>query len=468
MADAQPVASVPIAELLNVAAEYERAGRLAESERLAGYVLAAAPLHAPALHLAGILAFRQDRHQQAVSLIEQAIAHGDDIALYLRNISEVYRRLGRLDDALQAATTALCLTPDDPLCLHNLAVIRHHRLELDESLAAADRALSLDPKLAAAHFSRAEVLLLRGDWAEGWEEYEWRFRIGTPGGKGLPTGLPQWDGEPLPERRLLVVADQGFGDIVMFMRFLPWALQRCPHVTIACGPQMRPLLQFVAPNVPFVVQDEGAAGCDLFIPLSGLPRLQGIRPESVLWQGPYLQAGTDHRSGWAEKLDFLLPPGLRRVGLVWAGSAHHANDANRSADLAALHALGELSGIAFVSLQKGVAAREAGLWFGRAPLLHMGPSIAGFEDTMGILANLDLLISVDTSVAHVAGAMGCAVWLMLPQVPDWRWLLERDDTRWYPGHRLLRCDAAGWNGLVQHMCRPLARLGAQDRPPFEE
>lgn len=179
--------------------------------------------------------------------MERSLTHGIDTPLYLRNICEVYRAAGRLDEALDAAQRATALAPADPLCLHNQAVIHYHRVELDASLDCAGRALRIDPSLPGGHFVRAEALLLRGEWAEGWDEYEWRFRIGGAAPLMPPTSKPQWDGRALPDRTLLLVADQGFGDVIQFARYIPWAAERCPDYAIASSIEMRPLLQQIAP-----------------------------------------------------------------------------------------------------------------------------------------------------------------------------------------------------------------------------
>jgi hypothetical protein len=449
-------ASVPIAELYRVATEYERAGRLDEAERLIGYVLAADKLQADTLHLGGIVAFRRGRREEALARMELAVVHGLDTPLYLRNICEVYRSLGRLDEALAAARRAVALAPADPLSLHNLSVIHHQRLELAEGMHAARAALALDPALAGAHFALAEALLLQGEMASGWDEYEWRFRIAGANPPLPPVKQPEWDGAPLPAGTLLLVADQGFGDVIQFMRYIPWVRTRCPRVAVAASTETAPLIAQVAPGIPIVTRWDAAPPFDAYCTLSGLPRRHGTRLESVPWFGPYLQADPAKRAQWGNRLDAMLPRGYRRVGVVWAGRATHNNDRNRSASLAALRPLGELGRTVLVSLQKGEPAAQSGGWFGRAPLVGLGPEIADYADTMAVLDHLDVLVTVDTSVAHLAGAMGRPAWIMLPHAPDWRWLLNRDDSPWYPSVRLWRHGAPGdWAGTVARVAAAL-------------
>jgi tetratricopeptide (TPR) repeat protein len=233
---------LPLGEVLRIANEYERAGRFDDAQLLLDHVLAVDPNEPNALHLAGMVAFRRGEPEAALELMQRSLTHGIDTPLYLRNICEIYRVLGRLDEALEAGRRATALAPADPQCLQNLAIIHCHRLELDAALDCANEALRLDPSLPGAHFARAEALLLRGDWAAGFEEYEWRFSIGGASPLMPQTTRPQWDGQPLANETLLLIADQGFGDVVQFCRYIPWAAQRCPRLAVACSTEMAPLV----------------------------------------------------------------------------------------------------------------------------------------------------------------------------------------------------------------------------------
>jgi hypothetical protein len=451
---------VPLAEVLRIAGEYERAGRIEDAGRLVDYALAAAPNQGDALHLAGIVAFRRGDPVRALALMEGALRHGIDTPLYLRNICELYRVLGRLDEALSAAQRATSLAPADPLCLHNQAIIHYQRLELDAALECGGRALRIDPSLPGAHFVRAEALLLRGAWAEGWEEYEWRFRIGGAAPLMPPTDRPQWDGGALGERTLLLVADQGFGDVIQFSRYIGWARERCPNIAIGCSGEMIPLLRQVAPGARLFARWQECPAYAAFCALSGLPRLAGTRVENVPAPIPYLHADPARVAQWAVRLDGLVPKGYRRIGLIWAGRPTHNNDRNRTALLAELAAIGDVPGIALLALQKGPKTGQAGGWYGRAPLINLGAEIQDYDDTMAILANIELLVTVDTSVAHLAGAMGRPVWIMLPFAPDWRWLLGRADTPWYPSVRLFRQSTVRrWDDVLGAVATALGQEG---------
>jgi tetratricopeptide (TPR) repeat protein len=456
---------VPVAEVLQIANEYERAGRLEDARRLLDHVLAVAPQQGDALHLAGIVAFRLGDPAKSLELMEASLRHGIDTPLYLRNICEVYRTLGRLDEALATAQRATTLAPADPLCLHNQAIIHYHRLELDAALDCAGRALRIDPSMPGAHFVRAETLLLRGEMAEGWEEYEWRFRIGGAAPLMPPTDRPQWDGTALDGRTLLLVADQGFGDVIQFSRYIPWAAERAPDIVIACSAELAPLLRQVAPYARLFQKWQDCPDYAAFCALSGLPRLAHTRLDSIPAPIPYLRADPARVALWKQRLDGLVPEGFRRIGVIWAGRPTHNNDRNRSALLTDFLPIANVPGIALLALQKGPKTGQAGGYYGRAPLINVGAEIQDYDDTMAILENLELVVMVDTSVAHLAGAMGRPVWMMLPRAPDWRWLLDREDTPWYPTLRLFRqTTVRRWDDVAKRIAVALREMPAGETP----
>ena len=448
---------VPLQDILSIAGEFERAGRNEDALRLLDHILAAAPLHPDALHLSGIVAFRQGLHHDALDKMQRAIANGIDTPLYLRNICEIYRTLGRLDDALETATRAHRLAPSDPLCLHNLAIIHYERLEIEACIDCARAALVLDPTLPGAHFELAEALLLSGEFAAGWEEYEWRYRIAGAAPMMPPTDRPQWSGSTIVDEKgdegtLLLIADQGFGDVIQFSRYIPWALARCPNIAVASSVEMHPVLRQVSPDLRLFQRWEDCPNYHAFCPLSGLPRLHGTRLGAIPAPIPYLTADPIRRKKWADRIDALSPPGFKKLGIAWAGRPTHNNDRNRSARLADFAPLTNLPQTALFSVQKGPATGQAGDWFSRIPLINLGAEIEDYDDTLAILANLDLLITVDTSVAHLAGASGRPVWVMLPRAPDWRWLLDRSDTPWYPSMRLFRqTESRDWRSVAEQI-----------------
>lgn len=427
--------ALPMAQVLRIAGEYEQTSRYDDAEALLRPILDAAPRQPEALHLLGLVAFRKNRLDDSVRLVEQAIAQGTNAPLFFRNICTIYERLGRYDEAIAAGKRAIALDPYDPDAYHNLTVTYYRLLQLEDSMACARRAMELNPSLPAPHFAMAEALLLQGEMEQGWEQYEYRFRIPGAGKLMPPTDRPQWDGKPLGEDTLLLVADQGFGDVIQFARYIPWARERCPKIVLACSAEMQPLMRHIYPWLPLFNRWDLCPGFATFSSLSGLPRLHGTRLHNMPAEVPYITAEAGKSALWKQRLDRTLPQGKRRIGLVWSG---RPQPPNRSTTLQALAPITALDGIAIVSLQMGDAQGQIGSYYGRAPLVGLGHEIADFTDTTAIIDNLDLVVTIDTAVGHLAGAMGKPVWIMLPYSPDWRWLLNREDTPWYPTARLFR------------------------------
>jgi hypothetical protein len=382
-------------------------------------------------------------------------------ALYHRNIGEIYRVLGRLDEALVAGRRAAALTPEDVHCYHNLAVLHYHRLELDEAIACGERAITLDPHFPGAHFGIAEAALLRGEFERGWEEYEWRLKLVNAPPLLPQTEQPQWDGVPV-KGMLLLIADQGYGDVVQFARYIPWAAARCAQLAVACSAELHPVVKQQLGAGLLFDHWEQAPAFAAYSPLSSLPRLAGTRLDTIPAGIPYLRSDEAKLTLWSERLDALVPHGYRRIGIVWAGRPTHHNDRNRSADLKAFETLADIPEVALLSLQKGAAQSQIGAYWGRAPLINLGPEIRDYGDTMAIVECLERVVTVDTSVAHLAGAMGKNAWIILPYAPDWRWLLETENSPWYPTVRLFRqCSDRSWSDVLT---RVAAEIDSPARP----
>ena len=392
----------------------------------------------------------------ALAVLERAIAAAPDVARYHRLANELYRQVGRHVDARGAAQRVVALRPDDPTSHTELAAACGNLGDIAGMREAAERAIALAPDLAAAHFSRGAALLASGDFAEGWREYEWRLQLpGTAGGIP-PAEWLRWDGAAMPNGRLLLFADQGRGDVIQFARYIPWVAARCPDLAICCPREMWPILrQF--PELRLIVQHwHEAGGCNAFAPLGSLPLLIGTRLDTIL-PPVKLRADPVRAAAWRARLDGLVPAGYRRIGLIWAGNSAHTADHDRSTQLASFLKLASVDDVALVSLQKGPSQAQIGGYFGRVPLFNLGPQIHDFDDTMAVLDALDLLVSVDTGVVHLAGAMGKPTWVALPFSADWRWLLGRDDSPWYPSVRLFRQPAP--RAWVPTVARIAAALG---------
>ncbi|QCO05983.1 glycosyltransferase (plasmid) [Azospirillum argentinense] len=396
------------------------------------------------------------------------------------DLCEIRRRDGRLDEATAHGRRAVTLDPSDAAGWYNLGLALYDRLEVAASIACERRAVRLAPDAPGPHFELAEGLLLSGQWEEGWQEYEWRWRL-----PGVPPPVPPailkrfgdaipkpWDGSVLPGGTLLLVADQGFGDTIQFARYLPMAAALCPNLVVACSPDIRPVIRALPGGHRAVTAWEEAPPFDAYAALSSLPGLFGTRIDTIPAPLPGLRADPERVERWTERLDGLLPHGYRRVGLVWAGRPTHGNDRNRSLTLAQLAPFFALEKTVLVSLQKGPAQAEAARYYGAAPLVDLGPELESFADTMAVLAQLDHVVCVDTAVAHLAGAMGRPTAVLLPYAPDWRWLLGRGGSLWYPTVTLHRQPAPGrwdpgpWDKAIRGAVAAVtgSKLRASGRP----
>ncbi|MBU6449322.1 MAG: tetratricopeptide repeat-containing glycosyltransferase family protein [Rhodospirillales bacterium] len=446
---------MPLAEALEKLAKLEQASKLEEADDLATRMLAAMPEHPHILQLAGIVSYRSGRVAEAIERMEKSQALSPDVALYPRNICEVYRGAGRLDDALRAGKLAVELAPEDSRSYFNLALIHYERLELDDAVRVAEQAVAYDPEFAEAHFEKAEALLLAGRLKEGWESYEWRFKLKQAEGMLPKTEKPQWEGQAMEPGKLLIIGDQGFGDCIQFARFIPWAAQLAPQPVVACSAELLPLLRQLPGIGKIVTRWDDAAGFEAFIPLSGLPRLAGATTENIPASG-YLEPKPDLVAHWGAKLERLMPKGKKRIALVWAGRPTHKNDKKRSLKLSQFAPIFVRDDVAVITVQKGDQIAQAGGYYGHAPLVNLGPEIEDFLDTMAILKHVDRLVTIDTSVAHVAGASNVPTFVLLPYAPDWRWLLNRNDTPWYPSLRLYRQNAPyQWEDVIRRAAADL-------------
>ena len=388
----------------------------------------------------------------------------DDPQAHL-NLSSVLRVLGRPAEAADCCREALRLRPDFPEALSNLGNACFDLNRTGEAIAHYRAALRLWPGAADIHNNLGYALLLGGQFAEGWEECEWRWKTNDMSRAARDFPAPLWNGEPAGDRVILLHAEQGVGDTLQFCRYAPLVAARARIILEAPAPLVR-LLSRLPGSPAIAVRGEPLPAFDLHCPLMTLPRVFGTTLESIPADIPYLSAPPGRVAAWRERLAGLS--GLR-VGLVWAGGPRWdtrdaAVDARRSTRLATLAPLAGMSGVSFVSLQKGAAAAESADPPPGMALHDAAAALHDWTDTAALVEALDLVISVDTAVAHLAGALGKPVWLLNRFAPDWRWLLGRDDSPWYPTLRQFRQPAPGdWAGVMLAVREALQRLAAGDR-----
>jgi predicted O-linked N-acetylglucosamine transferase (SPINDLY family) len=490
--------------------EYD-AGRLREAEMLLREILTLDANHADGLHLLGLITHRDGQYDAAAEWIRKAIAANGKVAAYYSNLGNALQAQGSLDEAVAQYKQALELHPKYAVACHNLGcalqaqrkwdeaatyyergialdpgrVEAHVNLDiclreqgrLEEAVACCERALALRPKDAEAcnrlgfalqaqgrfgealvEYKRATALrpaydeavwnrslveLLLGDFAAGWANYERRWSAG-----GTPRNLtqPQWRGEPLGGARILLHAEQGLGDTVQFLRYVPMVQAAGGAVVLEVQAGLRRIAEHL-PGVEVVVAGDALPECAWQCPLMSLPLVFGTAVDTIPAHTPYLTVP-------AEALDRAAglpwPTAALRVGLVWAGNPEHRNDRSRSIALSLLEALFGIEGVQFFSLQMGVEAEQLAMIDGG--VIDLRYEIGDMADTAALMTNLDLVIAVDTSVVHLAGALGRPTWLLLPFAPDWRWMLEREDSPWYPTMRLFRqTERDGWEPVVERL-----------------
>ena len=384
--------------------------------------------------------------------LQRCLAEYPDEPGLLKIAVSCYAHLGLFEQAVRVAQHWVGNAKEAADAHMLLGRLHHERLETLEAIGAYDRAIELDPNLAEAHFARSEVLLLSGRMSEGWESYEWRFKMKRAHGTLPKIDSPQWDGRPLPPGKLLLIADQGYGDCLQFMRLLPWAVNRAPNPIVLTTKALEPFLRQCRGLGRIIHQRDVTGVADAYIPFSGLPRLAGIDLDRIPSAEGYLAHSPARLEHWQRKLDRLIPRGRRRIAIVWAGRPAHANNSRRSIKLSEFVRPFAGGGAALISVQKGPQVAEVGSYFGAAPLINLGPEIVDFHDTLAILKNVERLVTVDTSVAHLAGAAGVPASVALPYLPDWRWLLGREDSPWYRSVKLYRQRRYGdWSDVMERI-----------------
>jgi tetratricopeptide (TPR) repeat protein len=335
----------------------------------------------------------------------------------------------------------------------NLGVALMAKTDVVPAITSFRRAIDLRPDSAKAHYNLALALLSSGNFREGWTENEWRWLC-----KGFTTPLrrftqPLWDGSPLHGRTILLHCEQGFGDSIQFIRYAPLVAERGGRVVLWAPPELLSLMRGVQ-GVETVATAEPFPPFDVHCPLLSLPRALDTRLESIPANVPYLFADPVRTARWKDKV-VASANGLK-IGLAWAGRPTHTNDRNRSIGLKQLAPLAEITGVTFYSLQKGSSAHHAAGAPSGMNLIDLTDELHDFADTAALIENLDMVIAVDTSVAHLAGAMGKRVWVLLPFSADWRWLLNREDNPWYPTMRLFRQKQIGnWDATIIELARAL-------------
>ena len=416
-------------------------------------VLSQQPDNPVAQHFLGVIHYQRGKLEEALPLLERAAALQHDEPEFHNNLGLALAAADREADAAAEYRVALSLKPDHAVAWNNLGLALQAANEIAAAIDAFRRALALDPDFTHARWNLALALLLDRQFDEGWREYESRLELPELGKNRHRYDGPRWDGAPPEGRTILLYPEQGLGDALQFARYASILAARGAHCVIRCPEALTPLLATV-PGVARVVRDEEPLPrYDVHAPLLSLPRLVGTKADAIPATVPYITIGEAQRAAARATLARSSAP--RRVGLVWSGNPSHSNDRNRSIALAALLPLLDVPGIAWFSLQQGERAAQIAQTRGAEALTPL-PAHSTLSDTAALVAELDLVVTVDTSIAHLAGALARPVWILLPFAPDWRWQLGRDDNPWYPTARLFRQPRArDWPSVVSRVVAEL-------------
>jgi tetratricopeptide (TPR) repeat protein len=447
------------ASLLALAQSFYLLGRPDDARGPLEAILAADPHHAAALEGRGSVHLDQGRPREALADFDAALARGERAIRLLMGRAIALRRCERPAQALQVIDEVLAREPAHRDAHVERGGLLMELFRLRESEAALSHAIALFPDDADLRWARSTTRLLAGDMEGGWADYEVRHRAPAAGLKFAPPdyGVPHWTGaEDLQGRSILVIGEQGLGDTLQFVRYIPLLQERGARVTFNVLEAMHPLLQDALPGVTLVHGGQ-VEQPDFQCLLLSLPHAFKTTIATVPARIPYLRSRPELRAEWAQRLG---PRQGLRVGIVWSGTTLFGTDSRRvrSIPLASLQSIAP-EGVEFVSLQKEIRDSDRAALAAWPGLSHHGHALRSFADTAALADLVDLVISVDTSVAHLAGGLGRPLWVLLPYSADWRWMAEREDSPWYPGARLFRQASPGdWPGVLERVREQLHRL----------
>jgi Flp pilus assembly protein TadD len=435
-----------------------RQGRLDEAAARFRRAIDLKPDYPDAHNNLGNILEKQDKLDEAAACFQRAIAFKPDYPDAHNNLGSILEKQDRFGEAVACFQQAIGLKPDFSDAHNNLGIALWKQGRLDEAVASYQQVLHFKPDYAEAHWNRGLAWLQMGQFEQGWPGYEWRWKC-KDFGTLPPFQAPLWDGSPLDGRTILVHAEQGLGDTLQFIRYAPLLHQRGGRVIMMCQPLLTRLLARNSGIERLLAHGDPTPEFDFHVPLLSLPGLLGTTLESVPADVPYLGAEPELVETWRQRLSIY--PGFK-IGIAWQGNPKYRLDRVRSVPLAQFAPLARVPGVHLLSLQKNVGREQLAARERRFPVTDLSGQLEDFVDTAAVMKNLDLVITSDTSIAHLAGALGVPVWVALHEFSDWRWLQNRDDCPWYPTMRLCRQARLGqWEDVFHRIAEALReRLAA--------
>jgi tetratricopeptide (TPR) repeat protein len=437
-------------------------GDYAQALKYMAAAMKANPAAAEAKSNYGFILQKMERHEEALDYFSSSLVAEPTYAPALLNRGVSLYQLGRLPQALENFDRALVLEPCNVKALYNRANILHELRRFDECLAAFAATLNLAPDYAEAQWNEGLTRLLLGDFERGWQQYEWRWKTESQRHQRRDFVQPLWlGGVSLAGKTILVHAEQGFGDTFQFVRYLPKLAALGADVVIEVKPSLRTILSRTNGVGRIVAQGEPLPHFDVHCPVMSLPLAFKTTLDTIPADVPYLKVPADRLEKWSRS----SPPQGFRIALAWAGSATHKQDHLRSIPLNELTAM--IAGaeeVEWVSVQRELRAGDAELLDKLPNMRRLGEELEDFADTAAVLSNADLVITVDTAVAHLAGALGRPVWLLVQYSPDFRWLLDREDSPWYPTLRIFRQrQFHDWSDVIARVAEALKSFAPAGR-----
>jgi uncharacterized protein (TIGR03032 family) len=419
----------------------------------------------PAFHFQrGNELYKQGKSDEAIASFQQCIALDPAFPNAQFHLGIALGDAERYEEAGAYLEQVVQTEPEKAEAFNSLGYVSSRRGQLHKAIEHWERAIELQPNYAQAHVNLGMGLLQLGDYKHGFAEYEWRSL------NGFRSPHPKWDGSPIPDKTLLIYTEQGAGDAIQFARYLPLAAERCKKLILACPEELMPIFATIAGIAQIREKEKIAvAEFDTYLPVMSLPHVFGTTLETIQTVVPYVDAAALHRRKDSPSLS-LSDSEYPRIGIVWAGSNTNRTDRQRSCPLNEFLPILTTPEISFYSLQKGERHKDLADLPSNVSVQNLEPQLGDFGDLAMIIDQLDLVITVDTSVAHMAGALGKKVWTLLSCVPDWRWMLEGEATPWYPTMRLFRQTQLGdWTGVIERVAEALRRESKFEtrNPKFE-
>jgi Flp pilus assembly protein TadD len=431
----------------NLGTVQEAEGALDKAKENFETALSLKPDYAKPMSGLGNIAAAEGNLDDAEKFYERALALDLNNVEARSNLSQVLIDLGRTSDAEAQLRQALSINPNFAPAHYNLGVTLEARGDMDGAQNAYRKALSLDADEPDYHWNAALVALLKGDFDDGWEHYEWRLRRTRKLTRDVKR--PRWDGSDPGGQTILVQTEQGYGDTFQFIRYAQLLKERGAKVIVECQPKTERLLPFAHGVDEIISRDEKLPKCDRYIQLLSLSHLFSTTLENVPAGTPYISAPPELTKKWGER---AIAAAGYKVGLVWRGNPQNTINPKKSIPIDDVAGLCALEGINWFSIQLDAGQDELGVLRACAPIEECGPQLTDWAETAALISMLDLVITVDTGVAHLAGALGKPVWILLSHIPDWRWMLERADSPWYPTARLYRQPAPGdWLAVLSQI-----------------